>query len=548
MVSSISVLFAIIFLSFIIFSGLWWRNRKLRKKLEDLQATVHHLELQFAQREEELTSSEEELRQSFESQSKILEEIQLKKASLSALINNTTDFIYSLDKNFYLVEFNNGVSEFYSRFGIELNKGMHISSFISQKNIADATAVFNKVMQGNPEIAVFNAPDSTGNMLFFESSYNPIRNENKEIIGVSIMIREITERIKTERKIEISEQKFLKAFQSSPDSVMITTVKDAKIIKSNDGFLLFSGYTREETEGKTTIELGFWNLEERSKLREVLLKNGKVVEMEVHLRIKSGEVRTCLISAETIELDHELCLVSITRDITEKKLDEEKIRQKNIELIELSNLMADYKLMALRSAMNPHFIFNAMNSIQYFIAKNEKEKALKYLTVFSKLIRNILAGSVENKTTLQHEIETLSHYVELEILRFDKKFKVEFHIDELIDMNQTEIPSLLLQPYVENAILHGLYNKKDENGILKISISLNQNNTLKCIVEDNGIGREESFRIKKASQLDHKSVGMRLTKERLDSINKKNNISVEIFDLYEAEIATGTRIEIYVEL
>ncbi|HSZ25136.1 MAG TPA: PAS domain S-box protein [Cytophagaceae bacterium] len=513
-----------------------------------MQERIHNLELQFSQREEELTSSEEELRQSFESQGKMMEEIQLKEISLSALINNTTDFIYSLDTKFCLVEFNDSVKDFYSKLGIELTKGKSAYDFISQKNIHEAIKVFNKVLEGHSEIAVIEAKDAKGNIVYFESSYNPIRNEKKENIGISVMIREITERIKSERKIKTSEEKFSKAFRSSPDSALITTVQELRILECNDGFLAFSGYTREEVEAKTMIELGFWDLEERNKLKEILLTNGEVIEMEVHLKIKSGAIRTCLISAEALELNNELCMISMTRDITEKKLAEENIRKKNNELLELTNLMVDYKLMALRSAMNPHFLFNVMNSIQYFIAKNEKENALKYLAVFSKLIRNILTSSIENKTSLKHEIETLSNYIELEILRFEKKFSVQYEIDESIDLNAIEIPSLLLQPYVENAILHGLHNKTNGNGLLKIQIKMQEENLLKFIIEDNGVGREESAKIKLESQLDHKSVGMRLTKERLDIINRRNNITVEVIDLFnENNEASGTRIQIFIE-
>jgi PAS domain-containing protein/two-component sensor histidine kinase len=241
-------------------------------------------------------------------------------------------------------------------------------------------------------------------------------------------------------------------------------------------------------------------------------------------------------------------IINLLADITGRKLSEEKIEQKNEELIEVNKMIADYKLMALRSAMNPHFIFNAMNSIQYFISKNERENALVYLSLFSKLIRNILTGTLENKTTVHHEMETLQNYIELENLRFDMKFKIEYEIDESLDIRQMEIPSLLLQPYVENAILHGLYNKKG-NGLLKIKILAHKENTIIFVVEDNGIGREEAKKIKMANQIhNHKSVGMIVTKERLDIINKTNKVSVKITDLSDKGEAVGTRIEIYVEI
>ncbi|HWZ21539.1 MAG TPA: PAS domain S-box protein, partial [Cytophagaceae bacterium] len=284
--------------------------------LENALDTERKLNEELTQREEELTSSEEELRQSLESQSILLDEIQLKKVSLAALINNTNDLIYSLDKNLLLVEFNNSVWDFYSKRGVELLKGKHVNDFIPKKNIEEATRAFKKVLQGHSEMALIEIADLNGNIQFFEASHNPIRNEKKDVIGVSVMIREVTERIKVLQALQASEEKFAKAFKSSPDSVLITAVKDSRIVELNEGFLSWSGYTREEVEGRTTMDLGFWDQEERNNLKKILTEEGRVRELEVQLKIKSGEIRDCILSAETIELEGELCLVSITRDIT----------------------------------------------------------------------------------------------------------------------------------------------------------------------------------------------------------------------------------------
>ena len=528
-------------------------KKKHQQLLLELLNTEKQLNEELAQREEELTSNEEELRQSLESQSILLNELQLKKVSLSALINNTSDIIYSLDRNLRLVEFNTSVVDFYAKLGIKLYQGIHVREYISEKNINDALTVFYRVLDGHRETAIIDVPDRNskdGSKLFFESSYNPILNENKEVIGLSVMIREVTDRMRVVEALRSSEEKYSKWFRSSPDSIMIATMDEAVVIDVNDSFLENLELKREEVVGKRISDLNFLeDVNDIKKLSDLLNQKGRVANLEIHTQKRSGKKRIVLISSEILEIGNQKCFISMARDITQFKMAEEEIRITNEELIQVNKMMADYKLMALRSAMNPHFIFNAMNSIQYFISKNERENALIYLSLFSKLIRNILTGTVENKTTIHHEMETLQNYIELENLRFDTKFEVEYEIDKSLDIRQIEIPSLLLQPYVENAILHGLYNKTGK-GKLSIKLQERDENTIIFVVEDNGVGREEAKKIKQANQINnHKSVGMVLTKERLDIINKTNNISVIINDLTDNNgKPAGTRIELYVEI
>ncbi len=132
------------------------------------------------------------------------------------------------------------------------------------------------------------------------------------------------------------------------------------------------------------------------------------------------------------------------------------------ELVEANKKIGELKLMALRSVMSPHFIFNVLNSIQYFIARNDRLNAINYLSTFSKLVRSILTHSVDNKIKLAEEIEMLTNYVQLEMTRFENKFDFNLFVDEGLEVESIVIPSLLIQPYVENAILHGLYNKKEK--------------------------------------------------------------------------------------
>jgi sensor histidine kinase YesM len=240
-------------------------------------------------------------------------------------------------------------------------------------------------------------------------------------------------------------------------------------------------------------------------------------------------------------------LIGTSIDITERVAHEEKLKQQHLEIIKTNKKIAEYKLMALRSVMNPHFLFNSLSSIQFFIAKNEREQALNYLSLFSKLIRGILNSSVNSTIPLAQELEILKYYVELESLRFENKFETDFVVSDGIDADNLEIPSLLIQPYVENAIIHGLYNKEGRG---KLTVSLSQHkNLLQCVVEDNGVGRKEALHIKKQNSIRHKSVGMMVTKERLDIINTTNKVSVKIHDLRdERGLACGTSVNILIQI
>jgi sensor histidine kinase YesM len=201
--------------------------------------------------------------------------------------------------------------------------------------------------------------------------------------------------------------------------------------------------------------------------------------------------------------------------------------------------LAQVEMHALRAQMNPHFLFNSLNSVNRFIVKNDPKSASKYLTRFSRLIRLILDNSKSNKVTLANELEAIKLYVELESLRFDDKFTFEMSVDENVEPDNIEIDSMILQPYIENAIWHGLMHK-DGHGKLKLSISRNHA-SLTCIVEDDGVGRTKAAELKSKSAVKDKSYGMKITSDRLRMLNSESqtNASVEVTDL-----AQGTRVRI----
>lgn len=203
------------------------------------------------------------------------------------------------------------------------------------------------------------------------------------------------------------------------------------------------------------------------------------------------------------------------------------------------------EMQTLRSQMNPHFLFNTLNSINSYIIQNKSETASVYLTTFSKLMRNILDNSKHEMISLQKEMQTLKLYLELESARLEHSFDYKFEIDSKIDSEYLQIPPLIIQPFTENAIWHGLRNKTNK-GLLEVIVKEIDDETLQIFVQDNGIGREASKKLKK-EQTQHKSYGIEITTERLKNLDSNN--SVEIVDLYNAdETSAGTQIIITLKL
>tara|TARA_R110002049_G_scaffold293462_1_gene478485 strand:- start:4047 stop:6950 length:2904 start_codon:yes stop_codon:yes gene_type:complete len=235
-----------------------------------------------------------------------------------------------------------------------------------------------------------------------------------------------------------------------------------------------------------------------------------------------------------------------------KKQNSRLQKEQNIALekANISKELVFSQLENLRSQMNPHFIFNALNSIQDFIILNEKKLARQYLVKFSKLIRIYLEHSQQNEVTLVEEIKALQLYLELEKDRFNDDFKFHISIDENLKIDQILIPSLLLQPYVENALKHGLLHKLDNKKLLISFLTDKNSSQLICVIEDNGIGRIASAEINKKKKATHTSFATSANQKRINLLNLANNtnLKIEIQDLYEAEIASGTKITIKIPL
>ncbi len=232
----------------------------------------------------------------------------------------------------------------------------------------------------------------------------------------------------------------------------------------------------------------------------------------------------------------------ILRSVSLKRRNE---RLKNEQLqSQLQHKATELEMQALRAQMNPHFIFNCLSSINRFILKNETDIASDYLTRFSRLIRLVLIHSRSSLILLKEEIEMLKLYLDMEQLRFKHAFDYTISFSDGIDPETISIPPLLLQPFCENAIWHGLMHKEDGRGDLSVAIS-KDHNQLVCVITDNGIGRKKAWEIKSRSGDMQQSMGLKITAERLALINKEKrvNTAYAINDLTDsAGSAVGTRV------
>jgi LytS/YehU family sensor histidine kinase len=199
--------------------------------------------------------------------------------------------------------------------------------------------------------------------------------------------------------------------------------------------------------------------------------------------------------------------------------------------------------------MNPHFIFNCLNAINRFILGHETEAASDYLTKFSRLMRMIMNHSRHSVISLDEELEVLQLYLDMERLRFKDAFDYNIVLDEELDAGDIHIPPLLLQPFVENAIWHGLMHKQDR-GALTVTLRA-AHDMLTCIIEDNGVGRKKAGMLKSKSAQKHKSMGLQITAERLNLLTGTGAPGhfFDIEDLYDAKgNSTGTRVVLKIRI
>ena len=223
---------------------------------------------------------------------------------------------------------------------------------------------------------------------------------------------------------------------------------------------------------------------------------------------------------------------------------EDSLQKTQFTMYSINDQLSKAKLDALRSQMNPHFIFNCINSIDALIQSNDKYLATVYLNKFAKLLRNILDSSNQNTVTLSKDLETLKLYIALQQLRYENKFTAEIRADEFLLQSDFKVPPLIVQPFVENAILHGIRYRADSHGRLYVHVT-KKGNRLQYIIEDNGVGR--GFHEKQIPK-EKISYGLAMTIDRVKLFNNEDQASLEIIDLVKNHKPCGTRVTLLLKI
>jgi PAS domain S-box-containing protein len=364
--------------------------------------------------------------------------------------------------------------------------------------------------------SAFEYPSPDGSQ-WFSSKIQKLHFEGNTIQKVSLIIKNITEIKQEEEKAKENYELFKLVAENVPIGLLLSRVKDGQILFANNALAKMQGRSKEEFVNVTSVNL-YKNPEDRLRFIELIKEKGTVVNFESEGIHKDGTVLPALLSGTMSTYWGEPVFLGIASDISEIKKTQKELQEKTRQL-------AESKLTALRSQMNPHFLFNSMNSIQELILTKQSEKAYKYLTKFSRLLRDVLDNSDKLLIHVSDELNMLSLYLEIESLRFGNTFEYSIQIDPSIDLEHYKIPPLILQPFVENAIWHGLMHKDGERR-LKIDITKSENGIL-CSILDNGIGRQKSKEIQQKNLINKTSKGLKLVDDRLQLLH---DLNIQLFD------------------
>ena len=313
----------------------------------------------------------------------------------------------------------------------------------------------------------------------------------------------------------------------SPESVMNTKEELAKAYEKNGDYRNALLATKDFQKLKDSLSY--------SENREDALKKEMQYESDKKETIAKAEIgKQKIIRNAVIAISSVILLSGILLFLGLRK--RQKIKAEKKELL-LKNEISETELKALRAQMNPHFIFNSLNSIADYVNKNDAKSADYYLGKFAKLMRGILENSQEKEIPLSEELKILESYIQLEMKRLQNKFGYEITTAENINPENIYVPPMILQPFVENSIWHGLSGKEGEGNIM-ISVS-KSGNLLNCVVEDNGSGR------KNINENSRKSYGVKLTKDRIALFDKSRNSDSGVF---YTDLETGTKVEVKLPL
>lgn len=385
-----------------------------------------------------------------------------------------------------------------------------------------------------------------------ERAIDAFRNGVTDYVNKSALpkLSHVIQRALKEKRDQFDKDAAIKKLKESEAKYRELTeaMKTAVFIMQDGHWVYTNKYASELFEYSTNefSEISFLNLVHPDYRKEIANKakariNGYAEpdRYECVMLTKSGHNIHVDVSASTITYKDKPAIMGTLMDITEKKIAQDK-------LLEGYQQSIRYQSQLLSSQINPHFIYNALNSIQFFVLDQKTENTLGFISEFSQLMRMVLSNSLHDFISLADELKFLELFLSLEKRRFDNKFEYEIIIPEEIDPDELQIPPMLLQPYVENSIVHGLNNMMT-GGILHVEFSI-YNDEVICSITDNGVGRQRASELNQMRRnSDYKSIGMGLTQTRLNLLNEldNGNFSFQIDDLFDAQgKSLGTMVEL----
>lgn len=356
-----------------------------------------------------------------------------------------------------------------------------------------------------------------------------VNGTNAELGELAQVINDINDRNKqlhistdADKQLLISERRFKQLFENATDSIFIIDTLSLEIIDLNRAAAETLGYEKSDVIGEQFAFIEHPDCTtDLDKVGKKLRRKGHVV-FEYIQSHKDGSPVPVEISANLVNYGGREVVQCFARNISQR--------------LEAQRTGFRYQSMLLSSQLNPHFIFNSLNSVQFYIINKEVEPALNYISDFSVLMRSVLENSTQELITIEDEISFLTMYLELEKKRFSNKFEYHFNLGDLWP-DQYMIPPMLLQPYVENTVVHGLSNKETK-GDIWISFEKTSKERIRCIIEDNGVGRDLAMKMKfLRTGSDHRSLGMSITRTRFDLLNSlsDDHYNIKVVDLEDKE-------------
>ncbi len=413
-----------------------------------------------------------------------------------------------------------------NRVLISTNRGLFSAKLNNRQSIENVewNAIYNDAVE---ECVLFK------NSLYLSTKEGLVIMDDSKIQEKERIFFNLHSIIINSQKVSLNELSHLSAFQNNLEfefDLVSFKKSNLKISYKLNGPIEYNGSVVDEHLKLNNLPFGDYKL-----ILFPEIDKGQKIEVKFKIPPKFWQTKPFIVSLLLFII---LVILAILRLIVFS------IRKKDQKKTERQMILTEYRLLALRAQMDPHFIFNSLNSIQQFIMTGDNAKAEIYLSKFAKLIRELLESNANQSVLLSEEVEILKGYIEMEMLRFDNSFSYSIRVDDKLNPSQIKLPHLIIQPFVENAIWHGLLTKQG-NRTINVKLEYESNVTIKCSIDDNGIGREASR--KHENKFKRKSLAINIVRERLNLMAQslKVDCGVVITDKTNQQgEASGTRIDI----